>query len=141
MAAGERLKEERKRLKMTQDAFADAGGIAVSTLKLYENGDREAGCGFLSAIAERGADAQYIVTGVRSTTNLAADEQVLLDGFRELDDVTKRRLLAFVLTESGPVAVQKKIKEASAKYAGAKIGAVTEGDVKGTVRIKVGGRK
>ena len=68
-----------------------------------------------NAIASTGADIQYIVTGVRSTTALVPDEQVLLDGYRELDAPTKRRMLAFVLTEAGPVAIRKKIKEMVAK--------------------------
>lgn len=114
---GERLREERKRLKMTQAEFAVAGGIGVSALKLYENSDRDAGSTFLSAIASEGADVQYILTGTRSSLALGADEQVLLDGFRDLDQATKKRLLAFVLTESGPVAIRKKIKEKSAEHA------------------------
>ena len=52
-------------------------------------------------------------------------------------------MLAFMLTESGPVAVQKKIKEAVSvadKYRGAKIGGVSEGDFTGTANIQVGGK-
>lgn len=111
MAIGERLREERKRLKMTQAVFADSGGIGVSALKLYEGNEREAGSDFLSALAEIGADVQYILTGVRSNTAMAADEQVLIDGYRVLDAPTKKRLLAFVLTESGPGEVSRKIKK------------------------------
>lgn len=113
MAIGERLREERKRLKMTQAVFAQNGGIGVSALKMYEGNERDPGALFLAEIASAGADVQYIVTGVRSNSALAADEQVLLEGYRGLDASTKRRALAFMLTESGPVAIQKKIKEKS----------------------------
>lgn len=111
MTIGVRLREERKRLGMTQAAFADEGGIGVSTLKLYEGDERDPGAGFLAAIAKLGADAQYIVTGQRSTTVLVAEEQVLLDGYRALDKGTKMRTLAFVLTETGPVYIQNQIKK------------------------------
>ncbi|MGB4065370.1 MAG: helix-turn-helix transcriptional regulator [Azonexus sp.] len=114
MAIGERLREERKRLKMTQAVFAELGGIGVSALKMYEGNERDPGALFLSAIAGEGCDAQYVITGDRSSNALAADEQVLLDGYRALDPVTKKRTLAFVLNESGPVAIQKKIKEKAA---------------------------
>ena len=114
MAIGERLREERKRLKVTQAVFAELGGIGVSALKMYEGNEREPGALFLAAIAGEGCDAQYIITGDRSSNALAADEQVLLDGYRALDPVTKKRTLAFVLNESGPVAIQKKIKEKAA---------------------------
>lgn len=111
MAIGERLREERKRMKMTQAAFAELGGIGVSALKLYEGNEREPGGLFLHEISELGADVQYIVTGIRSNSALAADEQVLLDGYRSLDKATRKRLLAFVLTESGPSEVSRLIKE------------------------------
>lgn len=115
MAIGERLREERKRLRMTQVEFADAGSIGVSTLKLYENGDRDPGAAFLAELSENGVDVQYVVTGIHSNTPMAADEQVLLDGYRTLDPATRKRLLAFVLTESGPLDVSRKIKEKTAE--------------------------
>jgi transcriptional regulator with XRE-family HTH domain len=111
VAIGTRLREERKRLRMTQATFAERGGIGISTLKLYEADERDPGAAFLAALAEIGVDAQYVVTGRRSTTPMAADEQVLLDGFRAHDPATRRRMLAFVLTESGPAEVSRKIAE------------------------------
>lgn len=113
MAIGERLREERKKLAKTQAVFASIGGIGLSALKMYESNEREPGALFLLAIAKAGADVQYIVTGTPSSSVMTPDEQVLLDGYRALDAMTKRRALAFMLTESGPVAIQKKIKEIS----------------------------
>ena len=117
MAIGERLKEERKKLAKTQAVFASIGGIGLSALKMYESNEREPGALFLLAIANAGADVQYIVTGTPSASVMTPDEQVLLDGYRALDAMTKRRALAFMLTESGPVALQKKIKEMSSNKA------------------------
>lgn len=110
LAIGERLREERKRLKMTQAVFAQLGGIGVSSLKLYEGNEIDPGSRFLEAIAAEGVDVQYVVTGQRATTVLVAEEQLLLDGYRALDKGTKRRTLAFVLTETGPVYIQNEIK-------------------------------
>lgn len=111
MAIGERLREERKRLKMTQAVFAQVGGIGLSALKMYEGNERDPGATFLAAIASEGGDVQYIVTGARSVNSGPPDEHVLIEGYRALDAATKKRLLAFVLTESGPLEVSRKIKE------------------------------
>lgn len=145
MAIGERLKEERKKLKMTQAAFAEAGGIGLSAFKLYESNTREPGAIFLAGIAEEGADVQYIVTGRRGLGAMTATEQVLLDGYRDLDEKTKKRMLAFVLTETGPLAVRNAIQQKAAagnagKYSGANIGGVVEGDFTGTAQVQVGGK-
>lgn len=118
MAIGKRLREERKRLKMTQAEFADAAQIGVSTLKLYEGGERDPGAICMYELSTIGLDVQYVVTGVRSNVALAADEHILLDGYRDLDAATKKRMLAFVLTESGPVAARKEIQKVSAKQGG-----------------------
>lgn len=125
MTIGGRLREERKRLKMTQAAFAEEGGIGVSTLKLYEGDDRDPGALFLEAVGKTGVDVQYVVTAIRSKSALAADERMLLEGYRALDPATRKHMLAFALTESGPVAIQKKIQEATVKARGKHAIAIT----------------
>lgn len=121
MAIGERLREERKRLKMTQAVFAQTGGIGLSALKMYEGNERDPGALFLAALGTAGADVQYVVTGRRSNSALAADEQIVLDSYRALDPRAKREALAYLLTGSGPLAVQKAIKEKSAAAAQSQI--------------------
>lgn len=128
MAIGARLKEERKRLKMTQAEFAEAGGIGVSALKLYEGEDRDPGAQCLYELSTIGLDAQYVITGIRSKTALASDEKLLLDGYRSLDLATRKHTLAFVLTESGPAAVSRKIKELVADQAQKQIAVNAIGD-------------
>lgn len=66
-----RLHSERQRLGLTQDEFAEAGGIGKRAYCNYENGSRECGCEFLHRLAATGADVQFIVTGVYSA-NLSA---------------------------------------------------------------------
>lgn len=67
---GTRLKDERKRLDVTQDVMAKMGGIAKTTYCNYEAGLREPGAAFLATLAAAGVDARYIITGVREETAL-----------------------------------------------------------------------
>lgn len=82
MDFGERLKEERGRLGMSQTQFAAVAGVGKTTQINYESGSRAPDVTYLAAVAKIGADVQYIVTGVRSTTALTQDEIDLLEHFR-----------------------------------------------------------
>lgn len=62
---GERLKEERKRLKMSQAQFAEAGGIQRLAQLQYEAETTAPTTRYLSAIAAAGADLSYLVLGIR----------------------------------------------------------------------------
>lgn len=61
-----RLQEERQRLGLTQDEFAEIGGVKRRAQINYESGDRCPDGHYFSAIAAAGADVQYILTGKRS---------------------------------------------------------------------------
>lgn len=63
---GRRLREERARLKFNQTNFAAIGSVTKKTQMLYESGDRSPNANYLAAIAEKGVDVQYVITGVRS---------------------------------------------------------------------------
>ncbi|MBF0583082.1 MAG: XRE family transcriptional regulator [Magnetococcales bacterium] len=63
---GERIQEERKRLKLSQTEFASAGGVVLNTQFTYEKNKRIPDAKYLAAIAKAGADVTYILTGVRS---------------------------------------------------------------------------
>jgi transcriptional regulator with XRE-family HTH domain len=106
-----RISEERKRLKLSQDQAGDFCDVSREMWGKYERAKAAMGSDVLFMFAQAGADAQYILTGIRSGTALAADEQILLDGYRALDPATRKRMLAFVLTESGPAEVSRQIKE------------------------------
>ncbi len=64
---GARIKEERERLELTQDAFASLGGVGKRALANYEKGDRSPDATFLSSIAEAGVDVLYVLTGSHGT--------------------------------------------------------------------------
>ena len=65
MAVAERISEERKRLGLSQAAFAEAVGMSLSTQKRYEKGEREPDAGYLNQLGSVGVDVQYVITGVR----------------------------------------------------------------------------
>ena len=63
---GERLKSERRRLGLSQDKFAEAGGIKRTTLYQYEHGDRRPSLDFLLQCTSAGLDLAYIIFGERN---------------------------------------------------------------------------
>lgn len=81
-----RLREERERLKLSQVALGEIGGIKKLAQINYESGKRTPDAQYLQAISRIGVDVLYVVTGVRSnvssTRHLTSDEQQLLDLFR-----------------------------------------------------------
>ena len=59
----ERLREERLRLKMSQEAFGAAGGVGKLTQLKYEKGERRPDARYLERIAAIGANVDYVLTG------------------------------------------------------------------------------
>lgn len=87
VSIGERLREERNRLGLSQPVFAEVGGVTKKTQMLYEGGERHPDALYLAAIAAAGADVLYILTGQRlgsvaPTPALKPDEAALLDNYR-----------------------------------------------------------
>jgi transcriptional regulator with XRE-family HTH domain len=64
---GDRLREERVRLSLTQAEFATAGGLRVNAQSIYERGARVPNAIYLANIAKAGADILYVVTGKRTS--------------------------------------------------------------------------
>lgn len=69
---GARLREERERLGMTQDAFAEACGVRRRAQAHYEAGERTPDATYLEAAGRLGVDVWYVVLGERSTSDLIA---------------------------------------------------------------------
>jgi transcriptional regulator with XRE-family HTH domain len=65
---GERLKEERNRLGLSQAGIGDIAGITKNSQINYEANKRSPDSAYLAKIAEIGADVNYILTGVRVVT-------------------------------------------------------------------------
>ena len=87
---GDRLKEERERLRMTQESFSVAGGAGKRAYIRYEQGERLPDAGFLAALSASGADVLYVLTGRRSATALSPEEQTLLSYYRDAPAAVRR---------------------------------------------------
>lgn len=120
MFSGERLKEERERLKYTQISFSEIAGISSRAQINYEKGERTPDGNYLAEITKIGVDVMYVLTGVRSqpatvkydveqpssrlkaaediggytasSKPLNKREQMLLANYRESDEEEKRSI-------------------------------------------------
>ncbi|WP_411959630.1 helix-turn-helix domain-containing protein [Pseudomonas sp. s4] len=96
MNIGERLREERVRLGYNQADFAAIAGVAKTSQFNYEKGERSPDAAYLAAVAEKGVDVLYVVTGVRSpqpTDSITADEAGFVHLLRAMDE-SDRAILA-----------------------------------------------
>ncbi|HEN8704969.1 MULTISPECIES: helix-turn-helix domain-containing protein [Pseudomonas] len=93
---GMRLREERERLGMTQRVFGDIGGVEPNAQGKYESGERTPRLDYLAALATRGVDALYVLSGLRTPAaleGLNTDESGLLGAFRKLRSDDQAALL------------------------------------------------
>jgi transcriptional regulator with XRE-family HTH domain len=112
---GERLREERERLGLSQSDFAEIAqkmGVSGATRQSqsnYEKGKQTPAVTYLAAIASSGADVQYILTGIRATPQaqptISPREAALLDNYQHTDDYGKCIIeaTAFAAAESKQV--------------------------------------
>ena len=91
------LKEERKRLNLTQADVALSAGVSRETWSRYESNKLMPGTEVLTAIAATGFDVQYLLTGVRSAMALAPDERLLLERYRSATKAGKEAILGAAL--------------------------------------------
>ena len=66
---GSRLRSERKKIGLSQTAFAELAGLRKQSQVHYETGKRYPDGNYLSAIAKHGVDVLYVLTGRRETGN------------------------------------------------------------------------
>ena len=89
MTIGDRLKEERSRLGLSQTDLGAAGGVGKTTQINYEKGTGSPDAKYLSALAALGIDILYVVTGVSTPQVLegfTAAEDKLVNQFRALPE-------------------------------------------------------
>ena len=60
---GDRLKEERDRLGLTQEQMAGRLGVTQKTQGLYDRSQREPKSDYLDAMVALGGDVLYVLTG------------------------------------------------------------------------------
>lgn len=85
---GNRLKAERKRLKLTQPAMGELLGVAVGSIVRYEKQGDPLNQNQLEALHASGFDTFYITFGQR-LTNLTEDEYQVLEAFRSTKEEAK----------------------------------------------------
>ena len=69
---GARIREERNRMALSQEAFGAIPGVTKQAQIKYEKDERHPDTLYLAAIAAAGADVLYILTGQRSGAAAAA---------------------------------------------------------------------
>jgi len=80
VSVGNRLKEERKRLGLTQEAIGLACGVAKRTQILFEQDAHVPGGAYFAAADELGMDVTYVLVGRRD--RLTEADADLLDTWR-----------------------------------------------------------
>jgi transcriptional regulator with XRE-family HTH domain len=114
---GNRLREERDRVGMTQPVFAEAAGAKKRTLIDWEKGVSSPTATQLEALAAIGVDVLYVLTGRRAPAanglavaepgplgHLTLPELGLIKGWRQLDAKGRQAVMATIeaLTQASP---------------------------------------
>lgn len=92
MSVGIRLKEERKRLGLTQEAMGLACGVAKRTQILFEQDAHLPGGAYFVAADELGVDVTYVLVGRRD--RLAEADADLLDAWRSAPPSARADVMA-----------------------------------------------
>ncbi len=86
---GERLREERARIGLTQTAMAEIGGIKRTTQHIYETDIRVPDLHYLTRIRDAGADLAFLILGERQTggrTDMLAISYLTLSNIYQVVD-------------------------------------------------------
>lgn len=73
---GERLKRERKRLGLSQEAFAKLGGVQRLAQIQYENENTAPTTKYLNLIKIAGADLSYLLLGIDSSLDYVSPDRM-----------------------------------------------------------------
>ena len=72
---GQRLKEERRRLKLSQEALAEIGGVKRLAQLQYESETSTPTVRYLSAIGAAGVDLAYLLLGMKLQSGAISPEK------------------------------------------------------------------
>ncbi|MBM2883155.1 helix-turn-helix transcriptional regulator [Chromobacterium phragmitis] len=86
MNIGDRLREERNRLSLTQQDGAKAAGVGYTTYMAYEAGRSFPNAEALNLLHSVGFDVLYVVTGVRNGAALSNEDSSLLAALNQTDE-------------------------------------------------------
>lgn len=79
---GERLREERELLGLSQPAFAEVGGVQKRAQINYEKDERYPDAAYLAAVAAAGVDVLYVLTGQHAGSAAVQSYAATIDGDR-----------------------------------------------------------
>lgn len=74
-----RLRQERKRLSLSQREMGQLGGVAANAQGKYESGERIPRADYLAALASAGVDVLYVLTGRHAAVLKADDNSLRVD--------------------------------------------------------------
>ncbi|MDW5416811.1 helix-turn-helix transcriptional regulator [Iodobacter sp. CM08] len=131
LGVSERLKEERKRLGLSQEMAANALGISVDSLYGYEKNKTNPPVSVLLPFSDLGADVLYIVTGQRSSASLPEPEQQLITAFRSASAEGQSAILTTATALSGAAPISKKPKSTTTQIFNGEVGQNISGGFKG----------
>ncbi|WP_304671572.1 helix-turn-helix domain-containing protein [Neisseria blantyrii] len=116
--SGNRLKEERKKLKLTQAEIAEKCGVSGRMWGNYERGISQPKTELFFQFEKVGIDVQYVMHGRRGETavmpseSLSAEEKELLALFRQLGSGSRKELADYAAFK---LAAEKKAQAAPGK--------------------------
>jgi len=82
---GTRLRQERRRLGLSQREMGQLGGVAVNAQGKYESGERIPKADYLAALACVGVDVLYVLTSRHAPASTIDSAQVRVDNAVEPD--------------------------------------------------------
>lgn len=121
---GNRLREERVRLDLSQETIAQRIGVRREMWSRYEAGS-EPGAVVLAAIGAAGIDVRYVITGSRDYKPLPDEELALLKRWRKASDEVKHAAMGALLGGTARAVVKQTIKGS--------VGQLTSGDAHITI--------
>ena len=130
----ERLREERKRLKLNQTQLAALAGTTKNSQLNYEKGNVCPNAEYLVAIAAAGVDVQYVLTGQRSSEPvLTPEEKELVTAWRQAGDPGRAAALAALRAGQSDTRGARAINMGDVKNSGKM--AVVNGDMNGDLNL------
>ncbi len=98
---GSRLKEERNKVKLSQEVFGAIAGVSKQSQINYEKGERYPDLKYLQNIAELGCDVQYIITGISSSSLISKEHSEILNLFNNADPSLQKAAIQVLNTKLG----------------------------------------
>lgn len=99
MTISVRLKEERSRLKLSQTDLGAIGGVGKTTQINYEKEVGSPDATYLAAVAEKGVDVLYVVTGERKpmpADSISAEVAQFVKVYERVNESDRNVLLRMV---------------------------------------------